>query len=129
MNRRLFNLHPAQVIVVAFAAVVAFGTALLMLPISKRGPGGTDFVDAFFHATSSGALISRMMNDVALLHMAVGKTLTGFGKDLLTLLALIGVMFYQDWALALASFFAFPTAILPIARIAYCIARKRSLII
>ncbi len=72
---------------------------------------------AFFHATSSGALISRMMNDVALLHMAVGKTLTGFGKDLLTLLALIGVMFYQDWALALASFFAFPTAILPIARI------------
>ncbi|EKE68870.1 ABC transporter ATP-binding protein [Oceanibaculum indicum] len=72
---------------------------------------------AFFHGTSSGALISRMMNDVALLHMAVGKTLTGFGKDLLTLLALIGVMFYQDWALALASFFAFPTAILPIARI------------
>ena len=72
---------------------------------------------AFFHATSSGALISRMMNDVALLHMAVGKTLTGFGKDLLTLLALVGVMFYQDWALALAAFFAFPTAILPIARI------------
>ncbi|KZD11032.1 ABC transporter ATP-binding protein [Oceanibaculum pacificum] len=71
----------------------------------------------FFHRTSTGALISRMMNDVALLHMAVGKTLTGFGKDLLTLMALVGVMFYQDWQLALAAFFAFPTAILPIARI------------
>ena len=72
---------------------------------------------AFFHSTSTGALISRVMNDVALLHMAVGKTLTGFGKDMLTLLALVGVMFYQDWQLALAAFFAFPTAILPIARI------------
>ncbi|MBU0725858.1 MAG: ABC transporter ATP-binding protein/permease [Alphaproteobacteria bacterium] len=72
---------------------------------------------AFFHSTSTGALISRVMNDVALLHMAVGKTLTGFGKDMLTLMALVGVMFYQDWQLALAAFFAFPTAILPIARI------------
>jgi subfamily B ATP-binding cassette protein MsbA len=29
----------------------------------------------------------------------------------------VGVMFYQDWLLAVASFFAFPTAILPLVRI------------
>ena len=35
----------------------------------------------------------------------------------LTTLALVAVMFYEDWQLALVAFFAFPTAIFPIRRI------------
>src|SRR5205807_9878748 len=38
----------------------------------------------------------------------------GIGKDALTVVFLIGVMFYQDWALALIAFVAFPLAIRPI---------------
>ena len=72
---------------------------------------------AFFNRTSPGDLIARFVNDLNLLRSAVSNTLVGFGKDLLTALALIGVMFYEDWVLALAAFLAFPTAILPIIQI------------
>jgi len=72
---------------------------------------------AFFNTTSPGSLVSRFLNDVGLLRNAVSTTLTGFGRDLLTASALIGLMFYQDWLLALIAFFAFPTAVLPIVRI------------
>ena len=72
---------------------------------------------AFFNTTSPGTLVSRFLNDVGLLRNAVSTTLTGFGRDLLTAIALIGLMFYQDWVLACIAFFAFPTAVLPIVRI------------
>ena len=72
---------------------------------------------AFFNRTSPGELISRFINDIAMLRNAVSNTLVGFGKDSLTALALIGVMFYEDWMLAAVAFVAFPTAILPIVRI------------
>ena len=72
---------------------------------------------AFFQKTSPGELVSRFINDVNLLRNAVSTTLTGVGKDSLTALALVAVMFYEDWVLAAIAFVAFPTAILPIVRI------------
>ncbi len=72
---------------------------------------------AFFNTTSPGTLVSRFVNDVQMLRNAVSNTLTGIGKDTLTLAALVGVMFYEDWLLAAVAFFVFPTAVLPIVRI------------
>ncbi len=72
---------------------------------------------AFFNNTSTGLLIARFTNDVNLLRSIVTNTLTSLGKDVLSVIFLVGVMFYQDWALAAVAFIAFPTAILPIARI------------
>ena len=72
---------------------------------------------AFFHANATGTLISRFTNDAGMLRGAVSNALTGIGKDTLTLASLIALMFYQDWLLALVSFFAFPTAILPIVQL------------
>ncbi len=63
---------------------------------------------AFFYLHTSGELISRVINDVAVLRTAVTNTLTGFGKNLLTLLFLIGLMFVRDWKLTLAAFVVFP---------------------
>ena len=71
---------------------------------------------AFFHQESPGNLVSRFMNDANLLRNVVSTTLTSIGKDSLTALGLIGMMFYQDWVLATTAFIAFPTAILPISR-------------
>ncbi len=71
---------------------------------------------AFFHQESPGNIVSRFMNDANLLRNVVSTTLTSIGKDSLTALGLIGMMFYQDWVLAIAAFIAFPTAILPISR-------------
>src|SRR5216684_5656147 len=72
---------------------------------------------AYFNANPSGLLISRLMNDVGLLRNAAANVLTGIGKDAVTVVFLIGVMFYQDWALALVAFFVFPLAIRPIVTI------------
>ena len=71
----------------------------------------------FFNRTSPGELIARFINDINLLRNAVSNTLVGFGKDSLTALALMGVMFYEDWLLASITVVVFPTAILPIVRI------------
>ena len=72
---------------------------------------------AYFHAHSSGTLISRFTSDAVLLRSAAANVLGAIGKDALTVLFLVGVMFYQDWLLALVSFFVFPLAIHPIVNI------------
>lgn len=64
----------------------------------------------FFHDNPSGQLISRIVNDVNAMRNAVTDSLTGIGKSFLTLIMLVGVMFYQDWVLALAAFCIFPLA-------------------
>ena len=69
---------------------------------------------AYFNANASGTLIARFTNDVALLRNAAASVLAAIGKDAITVVFLLALMFYQDWVLALASFFAFPLAIRPI---------------
>ena len=72
---------------------------------------------AYFQNTPTGTLVSRVLYDTSMLRGIVANVLTGFGKDLLTLIFLVALMFWQDWKLALLAFFAFPTAIWPILRI------------
>ena len=65
---------------------------------------------SFFHDNPSGQLLSRMVSDTNVMRAAVTESLTGIGKSLLTLIFLVGVMFHQDWILALAAFTIFPFA-------------------
>jgi ATP-binding cassette, subfamily B, bacterial MsbA len=71
----------------------------------------------FLQSTTSGKLIARFTTDAELLRGALNKTLIGVGKDLLTLLFLASLLFYQDWLLALIALIVFPSAVLPITRI------------
>ncbi|MDA0239112.1 MAG: ABC transporter transmembrane domain-containing protein [Proteobacteria bacterium] len=71
----------------------------------------------FFHRTQTGTLISRFTIDINMMRAAVSNTLTGIGKDFLTLIGLVIVMFFQDWILALIAFVVFPIAILPIVKL------------
>jgi subfamily B ATP-binding cassette protein MsbA len=118
----------ALVVLVVFAVkgVAAYGDAVVMNGVGQRIVADLQaalfsrliHADlAFFNDTPTGALISHFTNDANLLRGAVSSTLTGIGKDALTLVFLVGVMFYQDWLLALLAFFAFPTALLPIVRL------------
>jgi subfamily B ATP-binding cassette protein MsbA len=70
-----------------------------------------------FHDQTSGRLISRMTNDIMLLRQAVSTVLTGFIKESLTLVFLVGVMFYQSWQMSLISFAILVFAVLPILRL------------
>ena len=71
----------------------------------------------FFHQTPTGSLISRFTVDINMMRAAVSNALTGIGKDFLTLIFLVGVMFIQDWYLAVIAFVVFPVAILPIVKL------------
>jgi subfamily B ATP-binding cassette protein MsbA len=72
---------------------------------------------AYYHHRSSGKLISECTHTVYAMKTMVSHTLTSLGKDIFTVLGLIGVMFYQDFTLSLISFFIFPLALVPISRL------------
>jgi len=56
----------------------------------------------------SGKFISNFLYDVNLLEGAVSGSLASGFRNLLTLICLLGVMFYQDWELALIAMIALP---------------------
>lgn len=71
----------------------------------------------YFQRFSAGNLSSLLVSDVWMMRMAMADTLTGFGKNVLTLVFLVGVMFYQDWKLSLLAFVVFPPAGWAVSRI------------
>jgi len=122
----LLPVAAAALIVFAAKGAATYAQAVLMSFVGHRVVAdlqqqlyerliGADL--AFFHRVSPGDLVARFINDINMLRSAVSTTLVGLGKDSLTALALIGVMFYEDWLLALVAFVAFPAAILPMVRI------------
>jgi potassium uptake TrkH family protein len=75
--------HPAQVIAAAFAAAVAVGTVLLMLPVSRAGEGRADLLTALFHATSAVCVTGLATVDT-------GTYWSGFGQGVILLLIQVG---------------------------------------
>jgi ATP-binding cassette, subfamily B, bacterial MsbA len=71
----------------------------------------------FFHSNPTGTLVSRFTADIIQIRNTVSIALTSLGKDLMSLIALVGVMFYQNMELAFISIFIFPLAILPIVKL------------
>lgn len=69
---------------------------------------------AFFTQHPTGVLMSRITNDVASIQAASSEAVTSLIKDTVTLVSLIGVVFYTDWKLAIVATFVFPLAIYPI---------------
>jgi ATP-binding cassette, subfamily B, bacterial MsbA len=68
----------------------------------------------FFVRHSTGELLSRMNNDVAMVQGAVTNAITGIVRDAVTVVALVFVVFYRDYKLALIAMIIFPLAIYPL---------------
>ena len=68
----------------------------------------------FFTQNRTGSLITRITTDTYYLSGAMANTYTALIKDSLTLLVLMGNMFYQNWKLALISILVFPLALIPV---------------
>jgi trk system potassium uptake protein TrkH len=82
-RRREFHLRPAQAIFVGFAVAIAVGTLLLMLPVSKAGPGGADFVEALFTSVSSVCVVGLALVDTPTFW-------SGFGLVVIVVLVQVG---------------------------------------
>lgn len=68
----------------------------------------------FFVRHSTGELLSRMNNDVSMIQGAMTNAITGMVRDAVTVVALVFVVFYRDFTLALMALVVFPLAIYPL---------------
>ena len=66
---------------------------------------------------SVGTHISRFTNDVNLVAAALLRSMNNLFRDVLTLILLIGSMFYHNWQLSLVILLVYPLAILPVIKI------------
>ena len=123
-DRSMLLIIPGAVLAIAIVkGVAAYYQSLLMKFIGQRII--TDMQLALYehllyadmemlHRQSSGKLISRFTNDITVMRRSVSTVLTGVAKELLTVIFLVALMFYQSPVLSLIAFGAFPIAILPI---------------
>ncbi len=70
----------------------------------------------FHDANASGRLVSRVVNDVSLMANAVAGVLKDIFQQGLTFLAMMGVIFYQNWQLACLSIIVVPLAVVTMLR-------------
>ena len=68
---------------------------------------------AFYHKQSTGDLMSRMTNDITTMQEGLGQVVTGIFRDIISLVSLLGVVFYRNWQLAFITFLVFPLTIYP----------------
>lgn len=72
---------------------------------------------SFFTSHPTGMLMSRITNDVNSIQSATSEAVTSLIKDTVTLITLIGVIFYTDWKLAIIAMIVFPLVIYPISEL------------
>lgn len=105
-NPEMLVLIPLAVIgVMILKAAASYGENILMNHVGQRIISDVQ-IGMFEHLMMSdtgwlrqyhsGKIIAHFLNDAVLMREAVSRSITGFGKDFLTLLLLIGVMIYQD---------------------------------
>ncbi len=70
----------------------------------------------YHDSNTSGRLVSRMVNDVALMANAIAGVLKDIFQQGLTFLAMLGVIFYQNWKLAGLSVIVIPLSVVTMLR-------------
>nr|WP_316627874.1 ABC transporter transmembrane domain-containing protein [uncultured Brevundimonas sp.] len=110
VNRReemLLSIAMAALAVFVAKGTATFGQSVLMSYVGHRTVATLqqELYDSlikadlgFFHRNAPGELVSRFISDITRLRNAVSDTMTGLGKDSLTALALVGVMFLRGLA-------------------------------
>lgn len=97
MRRLLVPRHPAQLVTLAFAAVILVGTGLLALPVATVDAGGASLLTAAFTSTSAVCVTGLVVVDTPVYWSTFGEVVIlaliqigGFGiMTLASLLALV----------------------------------------
>ncbi|HET7214053.1 MAG TPA: ABC transporter ATP-binding protein [Terriglobia bacterium] len=79
---------------------------------------------SFFKRNPTGRLISAISNDTDRIQYAVSQVAADFFRNCFTLVALLGVVFYYDWKLALISLALVPLIVWPSANIGRLVRRS-----
>ncbi len=123
----MLTILPVTIIVVAlFKGLFHYGQAYLVRYVGSRIIADIRkdlyhhivLLPIGFHAkNATGKLMSRVINDVGLMQTAVSTVVKDLFQQSLTMIALTGVIFYQNWRLALMASLAIPFATYPLIRV------------
>ena len=119
-EKSLIYLIPA-LIVIAFAVKGAslYIAKIIMIGVSEevRKDIQIDMFDSLIKADTqlidnkhSGKFVTNLSNDVGMITNLVSTAILNLFKDSLTLIGLLGVMFYQNWKLSLVAIIMIPLA-------------------
>jgi len=79
-----------------------------------------------YNANATGALMSRILNDVATMQGGIANVVTSLFRDGLSAISLLVVVFYRNWQLALIAFVVIPMTVYPAQKIGKRIKRLSS---
>lgn len=123
-NREMLVLIPGlAVLVFLLKGMGTFGSEYLMNYIGERiirffrdslYERITDLPLAFIHKEKTGALMSRITNDVNIVKGMVSTAVINIFRDFFSIIAFLFVIFYRDWQLACGAFVVLPLAFYPI---------------
>jgi subfamily B ATP-binding cassette protein MsbA len=123
-NRDMLLLIPAIAILVFFLkGAGSYGSEYLMNYIGEKiirffrdslYEKITDLPISFIHREKTGALMSRITNDVNIVKGMVSMAVINLFRDCFSVIAFLFVIFYRDWKLALGAFIVLPLAFYPI---------------
>ncbi|MBT4921560.1 MAG: ATP-binding cassette domain-containing protein [Rickettsiales bacterium] len=129
------NLHMLKVLpffIIGVALLKGFSTYMadtlkrvvevsILIDVQKRMFKKVLFSDlSAMRSVSTGSIISHFINDINILKNSISGVLTNLVKESLTLIFLLGLIFYYIPKLAVITFFVFPLAIYPV----YILGRK-----
>ena len=123
-DARMLKIIPVAIVIIYFLRGIAYYcqvylmsyvgqsiiTSLRNILFSKI----QDLSLSFFHEEKTGALMSRVTNDVNIVKEMVSNAVTGALKDSFTIVCLTIVIFYRDWKMAIFAFLILPLAFFPI---------------
>jgi subfamily B ATP-binding cassette protein MsbA len=70
----------------------------------------------FFNSQKIGVLISRITNDVTLVQGAISNVLGNVIGSVITIIGIVGMLFYLNWKFTLITLVVFPLAVWPITK-------------
>jgi subfamily B ATP-binding cassette protein MsbA len=119
-NNKMIYLIPSLIILAfSFKGISLYMAKVIMIGVAEevRKDIQTDMFNSLINADTklidnkhSGKFISNLTNDVNMITNLVSTAILNLFKDSLTLLGLLGVMFYQNWKLSLIAIIMIPLA-------------------
>ena len=126
-NEQLLMVLPLAILAVAAVkALFSYGVGYLMAYVGNRVVADIRqelfqqlmrMPIGFHDSNTSGRLVSRIVNDVGLMANAASSVVKDMFQNVLTFLAMVGVILYQDWKLAGISLVVIPLAGLTMVRV------------
>ena len=71
----------------------------------------------YYSKNTVGSMVSRILNDINMLQKSAADELVAMIREGLTLIGMVGLLFYNDWRLAIVAFTVLPVAVIPASQI------------